>query len=110
MATDAVHEPLPIADRVHQPRGKSAGAQNMVHDRDRIEIRVGPADPEVAQHDGRLRQVFLDEADDRLVNLGRLRDGPGRWGPTFPGAKLLRSERTCRVLGYVSHTGQARLG
>src|SRR5439155_135925 len=57
-AATLVGQPLLVADPAHESRAEPAAAEDVVHHRHGVEIRVPPVNAHVPQDEGRLREVL----------------------------------------------------
>ena len=60
-AIHVIHEAKLVSNPIDQARGKSAAAENIIHDRHAIKVGIFPFDPHMAQDNVGLREVFIDD-------------------------------------------------
>ncbi len=72
-AVDAIGQSPVDPDVVHQPGGKAPAPQDVIHHLQGVKIRILTGDPQVAQDDVGLADIFVDH---HLVALGQ--GGNGR--------------------------------
>ena len=83
--SDAVGQPLVGADALHKPAGEAAGAEDLVHDLDRDEVRVIALDAALEDGELALRDVLLDAVEPGGEGVGGV-DGVGDGVALVPAA------------------------